>query len=293
MNIHFSNRFILSLCMASFLLTACNDDEKKATDQLQLAQTLYTNGNLNQAKLEIDNIRQSFPKEYKIIRQGNQLMRRIELAEQERNIAYCDSLSKAYTEKIDSLTQGFILEKDPEYDEIGHWIYQTQTIEKNFNQTYLRATVDEKGNIALASVYHGTYPLKHQAVRATTGDGEYTETNTIPQDGANNYTFQDGGLYSEIVTFKNGSDNGLIQFICADLDSKIKVTLLASGKDKHKYILSKENIKAIKASYNLAAVLTEIEKMKSEIDLAKVKIDYLKNKIAEADSITLLRESKK
>lgn len=279
-------KYLIAIVLPTLLLfvtISCNQDRKKATEQLDLARKLYEQGNINQAKLEVDNIRLFYPKEYKIIKQGNRLMREIELSEQSRNIAFCDSLIQANENKLDSLTQGFILEKDPEYDTVGRWIYKTQTIERNIDRTYLRINVDEQGNIALASVYRGSSPIKHTTIKVSLPDGEYAETIEIAEDGANNYTFQDGGRYNEIVTFKNGKDNGVINFISTYTDSKIKVELI--GKKHYTFILSKEDKEAILATYNLAVNLSETTRLKQEIELAKAKTKYLQKKINEADSI--------
>lgn len=276
-------KFIVLLTLCLSLLFACTNPDKKALEQLEIARALYESNNFNQAKLEVDNIRNFYPKAYKVIKQGNRLMRDIELKEQQRTIGYCDSTLKIKESEVAPLTEGFILEKDTAYEEVGNWVYKTQVIEKNVNRCYLRTTVNEKGKIALSSIYRGSGPLKHSAIKVEGQGGEFANTLTVAEDGANNYTFNDGGVYNEIVTYKNGTDNGVIGFINNNQNQTLKVTFI--GKRNLTTTLSKEDKMALEKSFNLAATLSDIELMKKEIKIAQVKIEYLTKKNIESDSL--------
>ncbi|MDD4822252.1 MAG: hypothetical protein PHI48_06815 [Bacteroidales bacterium] len=272
---------LLTLCIS--LLFACSNSDKKANEQLEIARALYESNDLNQAKLEVDNIRNFYPKAYKVIKRGNRLMRDIELKEQRRTVAYCDSTLKIKESEVAPLTEGFILEKDTAYEEVGNWVYKTQVIEKNVNRNYLRTTVNEKGKIVLSSIYRGSAPLKHSSVKIEGTSGEFAKTLTVAEDGANNYTFNDGGVYNEIVTYKNGTDNGVINFINNNQNQTLKVTFI--GKRNLKTTLSKEDKIALEKSFNLAATLSDIERMKKEIKMAQAKIEFLTKKNMESDSL--------
>ncbi len=277
-------KFIVLLTLCLSLLFACTNPDKKALEQLEIARALYESNNFNQAKLEVDNIRNFYPKAYNVIKQGNRLMRDIELKEQQRTIGYCDSTLKIKESEVTPLTEGFILEKDTAYEEVGNWVYKTQVIEKNVNRCYLRTTVNEKGKIALSSIYRGSGPLKHSAIKVEGQGGEFANTLTMAEDGANNYTFNDGGVYNEIVTYKNGTDNGVISFINNNQNQTLKVTFI--GKRNLTTTLSKEDKIALEKSFNLAATLSDIELMKKEIKIAQVKIEYLTKKNIESDSLS-------
>lgn len=277
-------KIILPLTLCLSLLFACSHSDQKAKEQLEIARAFYESNDLNQAKMEVDNIRNFYPKAYKVIKQGNRLMRDIELKEQQRTIAYCDSTLKIKESEVPSLTEGFMLEKDTAYEEVGNWVYKTQVIEKNVSRNYLRTTVDEKGKIALSSIYRGSSPLKHSSIKVEGASGEFANTQTVAEDGANNYTFNDGGIYNEIVTYKNGTDNGVINFINANQSQALKVTFI--GKKNLKMTLSKEDKIALEKSFNLAATLSDIERMKKEIKMAQAKIELLTKRNIESDSIS-------
>jgi len=277
-------KIILPLTLCLSLLFACSHSDQKAKEQLEIARAFYESNDLNQAKMEVDNIRNFYPKAYKVIKQGNRLMRDIELKEQRRTIAYCDSTLKIKESEVAPLTEGFILEKDTAYEKVGNWVYKTQVIEKNVSRSYLRTSVDEKGKIALSSIYRGSSPLKHSSVKVEGESGEFANTLTVAEDGANNYTFNDGGVYNEIVTYKNGADNGVISFINNNQNQSLKVTFI--GKRNLKTTLSKEDKIALEKSFNLAATLSDIERMKKEIKMAQAKIEFLTKKNSESDSLT-------
>ena len=136
------------------LLVACNGDGKKAEERLASANRLFAAGELASAKMEIDSIRVLYPKEFKVLKKGLKLMREVEMAEQVRTIAFCDSMIPIRIAELEPLTKGFVYEKDSVYDEIGRYVWKGQTIEKNVERCYIRAGVDEKGEMYLARRFH-------------------------------------------------------------------------------------------------------------------------------------------
>lgn len=80
------------LLMIFFLcFVACRPDEN-ARSHLEQAQNLYENAQYGSAKQTLDELRTHSPKAYEIQKEALQLMRKIELKEQERNLWFCDSL---------------------------------------------------------------------------------------------------------------------------------------------------------------------------------------------------------
>ena len=267
--------------IAAFLIACtagCDSTEKEAGKLLRKAETSYTAGNLLTAKQQIDSIRTLYPKAYRVLRDGLQLMRRIEITEQERTIALCDSLLPLRRAAVDSLKGNFILEKDTAYNETGTYVYKTQTVERNLQRCYVRSQVSEKGEMLLASVYYGQKPLNHTSLRLSTPDGTYVETPAVPYDGGNNYRFEDLGMTTEVVTYRADQAKNAVQFICANPEERIK----AEYKGGKPYIIYLSDIdkKAICATYRLAAVLNDIENMQQETEKSRKKLEYLQKKLA-------------
>lgn len=267
--------FLIALSIL-FLLSACNNEEKHAQELLTKADEFYSLNDFVSAKQLLDSLKASFPKEVAILREGLGLKRKIELKEQERNLVYADSILKARENEAETLKKNFLFEKDPEYDEIGKFISQQQMLEKNLQRSYLRTGVNERGEMYMASVYHGK-AIGHTKIKVSKPDGQFTETMNIPRDGSTNYSFIDGGVTTEIVTYQNGKDNGVILFICDNYKEKLKIEYI--GERNFNMQIREQDKKAMLEIRDLAVVLSDIEYFKKEIEKSKERIEYLTDKL--------------
>lgn len=260
-------------------ITACSGNAKKAQEILDSARVSYEAGALNKAKVQIDSMRNAFPKEFDAIKQGLQLMREIELKENERTLVYTDSLLKVREVEAAELEKAFVFEKDPQYEELGNYIFKGMNVERNIERCYIRTGVNEYGEMYIASVYYGKGNINHTGIKVEIKDGSNAETVSIPYDGGTNYRFSDNGSQSEIVTYKKGNDNGVISFIDHYKDDRIKVSY--TGGKPYVIYLDDFSKKAISKTYELATVLTDITRLKQENKVATGKIEFLQKRINE------------
>ncbi|GAB1359829.1 hypothetical protein MASR1M31_16180 [Porphyromonadaceae bacterium] len=273
-------KLLLYLSCALFVVSCTN--EKAARKRLALAEEIFQTGELNSAKLHIDSIKILYPKEFGVQREGLTLMRKIELIEQQRNIHYCDSMLQVRLAEVEPLKKPLVLQKDTAYEEIGTWVSRFQTVERNIKRSYIRSGVNEMGEMYIASVFYGKGALNHTGIRVSVGD-ETVETEIIPYDGGSNYRFTDLGMTSEIVTYKRPKDNGVIDLICRNADKRIKVQY--TGGKPYTLYMDDQAKKAIKDIYELAIVLTDIERLKKEILVSTARIEYLNSKLTSKESI--------
>ena len=205
---------ILTLCcMAALLMAAACSHEKEARAELDRARALYESQQYPAARNAIDTLRMRYPKELAVMKEALQLMRLVDRGECERNIAYCDSLIPVREKEVETLKQGFVLERDARYEDVGRYVRPEHAVERNIGRSYLRCGVNEQGEIFLASVYSGTAPINHTGLKITAPDGTYAVTAEIPYDGGVNYRFRDDGRTTEVVTY--AGDNGIdaIRFV--------------------------------------------------------------------------------
>ena len=226
----------------------------------------------------IDSIRILYPKEFKVIREGLTLMRQVEQKEAERNLAFCDSLIPVKQQELEGLKKGFNFEKDSAYNEIGNYVSKQQTIERNIQRCYIRSGVNEKGEMYLASVYFGGKPINHTGIKLSTQDGLFAETPAIPYDGGLNYHFKDLGNTTEVVTYQGEKCEDAVKFIFTHKGERIKVEY-TGGKPYILYIADADK-KAIASTYELAVVLSDIEKLTKEKEKATKKLAYLEKKLS-------------
>ena len=274
-------RIYLLFFLIAVVAAGCGSENDAAEARYAAAQQLFQAGQWAEAKQELDSLKALYPKQVGALRKGLTLMRTIEMSEQERNFAYCDSLLTVKLDEAQALSKNFVLEKDEEYQEIGQWVYKNQRIERNVERSYLRSNVSEKGEFALVSVYFGRGAINHHALKVSVNSGNFAETAGVQRDGGNNYTFTDNGNVSEIVSYFTEKDGGATAFIDQHPKERIKIEYLADGKAKHAIILADGDRKAITETFGYAAVLSDIEHLKRELEKAKSRIEYLKVKLSD------------
>ncbi len=258
-------------------LTACSAMKDVGPDDyLDKAKEYVKTQQYQSAKLYIDSVKILFPKEYDKIKEGISIMREVNVEEQKRTLAFCDSMLKVRQNELPSVTKEFSFQKDVQFESIGHYVPKSQLSENNFGRTYLQSKVDEKGRLVLTSYYNGPRALNHTRIKVSTTNGLFAESLTVPQDGALNYAFKDGGRQYEMMRLTNKTENGLVDFILLHKDMRLSVELF--GDKNHFYVLSQQDKTALKASTDLSAILTDINRLLNEIRLAQAKIDYLYSK---------------
>ena len=268
-------KYLLGLVFVS-LMTSCGNSGEEAKARLAKAQAMYENNELFAAKNEIDSIRTLYPKEFDVLKETLSLMRLVETKENERTIAFCDSLLPVKQQELEVLKKDFILEKDSLYEETGNYIWKQQIIEKNINRSYVRSGVNEKGEMYLASVYFGGSPINHTSMKLSTKDGMFAETDIVPYDGGLNYRFKDLGNTTEVVTYKAEKGEEAIKFISSNEKERIKVEY--TGGKPYTIYLADGDKKAIVTTYAFAIVLSDINRMTKEKEKSERRLAYLKQK---------------
>ena len=257
---------------------SCNQNKEKALSYINKAQNLYENAEYGSAKQVLDELKITYPKEVFVQKEALNLMRKIEVGEQTRNLAFCDSMIIVLQTEINSLKSSFLFEKS-EYDTSGRYIDKNYNPQPGHASKYMKIQVNESGDLVLTSVYQGT-PIKHNQIKVSIPSGEFAETETIPFDGGNNYSFTDLGITYELVTFQKGRDNGVAQFIYNFADKKITLEYLGEKKTSS-YVLSEKEKKTLINSVNFAVALKELSQFQIEKEKSEKRLEYLKGKYVE------------
>ena len=270
-------KFGIGLLFIAVLVVSCGEG-KEAQKRLDEAKVLYENKQFAAAKIALDSINILYPKEIEARKEALTLMRLTERGESEQNIAFCDSLMPIRINELENLKKGFVFEKDPEYDDIGNFIWRTMTIERNVERSYIRCGVNEDGEMYITSLYFGGSPINHTGLKFSTNNNMFAETPAIAYDGGVNYRFKDNGNTSEVVTYKGDNCKEVANFISI-IDEKLRVKAEYTGGKPYSLYLSDNDKKAIKATYELASVLSEITAMKKEKEKAEKKIMLIDEKL--------------
>lgn len=272
-----TRKTILSACVAGMLL-ACSGVEKQAEGKLAAARAAYEQGDYASAKLLIDSIKILYPKAFGARRAGNRLLMEVELGEQERNMAYIDSMTAVKQAQLDSMLAGYVLEKDTAYQQVGRYLHPLQVVERNLHRSYLRFQVDERGALSMTSVYCGSAPIHHSAVRVTAPDGTYAET----PPSQDSYETTVLGEYIEKADYTQGNDGDVIGFICLNSGKSLRVTY--RGDRTYHTQLQPSDRQAAVAVSQLAGVLSAMNEMRGKREEASLKAAFIKAKMEQPQS---------
>ena len=252
-------KIILAAATLAFLLSGCNSDSKNAGKLFQRAELAFAAGDYNLARLQIDSIRTYYPKAVDVRKAGIHLMQLIDLQDQHKTLAYLDSMMTVKQAELDSIKGNFVLEKDTAYQEIGNYFYPSQVVEKNIGRSFLRAQVNELGEMSLTSIYCAGGNIHHTAVKVSANDDTFAETPA----STDSYETTDLGRAIEKADYKVGNDGGVAAYIAANKDKK-SLKLEFIGDRNYKTTMYANDIKAITEVRNLARNLAEKEKIRKD-----------------------------
>lgn len=269
----FHLRFIF-LFLLSFAFFSCSGEKKDAKTYLEEAETAYKKSNYTLAKLKIDSIKILFPKSFDEINAGFALMQKVRLSENRRNIIYCDSMLREQYNLLNEMITKFDFVRDDRYQEFGEYYPKIYPHKSSLNQNGLRSGVGEKGDLFIESVLSGS-AVKHHKIKVTAGDGSFAESLAVTSDGLN-YRFQTLDKSYEIVRFTGSNENGVARFIYTFQNDPISVEFI--GKKTISVTLTKAAKQGIAHSFELSALLMNIEQFKFEKGKSETLIRYLESK---------------
>lgn len=262
-----------SFLLIVFLVSCGPKNAELAQNKFNHAEKLYSEKNFNDAKLSIDSIIEFFPNEVEFVTRGKDLLRKITIEEQNQNLVFLDSLLDVKEKELEPLMKNFIESSD--YGAKKILIHKRQKPENSYGRTYLRAHLDYDGNFFISSRFTSTNRIYHNQIKVYfSGNSAISEK--IPEDGFKNRHFEDGENHWEVINFKEGADNGIIDFIAANSDQSLKVQFI--GKKHHYILMEKFDKEAIRDGYEISFVIKEVKKVKEEIKKANDELKRLNSK---------------
>lgn len=267
----------LLLCGTLLSVSSCDSTNKQAEAKLAEAQEAYQAGDYEQAKTLTDSIKVLFPKAYDVRHRSNRLIQDIELAAEQRNVAWLDSVIRAKQDSLSLMKSRFTLEKDTAYQQTGNYFAPSQVVEKNLHRSYLRFQTDETGKLSMTSIYCGSSNIHHTSVRVTAPDGSYAETPA----SSDSYETTDMSEHIEKADYKYGEDGGVIDFICMNRDKNLKVTF--KGDRQYSTLMSAADRNAAADISSLSRLLADITRANKMREESTLKIRFIERKISERD----------
>lgn len=266
----------MTLCFL-LLVSSCDNRSKTAEALYKEAETKYEQGDYNAAKLLIDSIKTSCPKAFDTRKKSIGLMQRIELAEQDKSMAFLDSLESVELVRLGQIKDEYKYLIDVDYQDVGIFVVPEQDLSRNVNRTMLYATVDDNGVMKLTSILCGS-AIDHHVLKVVL-NADNTFASTAQSDMF--YTSTHLGLVTEKAEFEVGrTDNGVVDFIIANAGKPM--TVVCEGKRSVKRQLSRQETNAVVKIKELADVLGHLYTIKEQKKEATNKINFIKARMSES-----------
>ncbi len=265
---------LLSVWLLLLFLLSCGNRGSGARAYLEEAGRAYESGNYELAKLKIDSIKILFPEAFDEINAGFDLMQEIRMAENQRNISYCDSMLQQHYAVLNEMLLLFDYVRDSRYQEFGEYYPKVYPHRSSLNRNGLRSGVRENGELFIESVLSGN-AIQHHQIRVTAADGSFAETGIVTADGLN-YRFSTLDRSYEIVRFSGRDGNGVAAYIHTYSDRPLTVHFI--GNRTISVPLTDAAKKGISQSFELSTLLLDIEGLKFEKERSEVLIRYLESR---------------
>ena len=193
----------------------------------------------------------------------------INLVQQERTMAYTDSMLQLQMPVADSLLSRFKYVKNEKYEDHGHYICRDLESSGLGQRIYLQAYVTDNMKTVVRSFYYGSRKLEHETVILSAEE----VTNTF---SGHCHAYDAEGNH-EIMTLNDEDAVNLLKFVATYADSEIKVTL--SGKGKYAYNIMEKDKAALVETLRLQTVMSDIKNLEAQHRQASLQVEKYKKRL--------------
>ncbi len=240
-------KIIAGILFLTIFFSCGKSYKERAAEKLNLAVGICEKGDTLTALQYLDSIQVFFPEAFESVGKAREMSKKL-LSE----IIYRkqDQLDRVNGE-IAELDKLFVKEKT-EYDRYTQYIHKRQNVERRWDQSFIQLHLDERGELYISSNYYGAEWLNHVGLRVYDGVFQ-AKTDSVALDDLYNHHSEFMNTHWEKVSYKNGKDNGVIQFIADHAARNLKAVFL--GKRMYYIVLEQYDKQAVKDALALSNAL--------------------------------------
>ena len=260
------NAFIYMMLLLVVGLTACGpSDEDRANARLSQAKLLLQKQDTTAALLQLDSISALFPEAVYAVNAAKNTAKELRFEILQRKENELDTLQV----RIAEMEKDFVKEKT-EFDRYTQYIHKRQTFKRAWDRSYIQIHLDERGELYLSSNYHGDHWLNHTGLRVY-DSGDDAKTEKIPIGSPDNHRSDFMEAKWEKVSYRNGKDNGVIEFIANNTDRNLKAVFL--GDEYYYIILETYDKEAVRAALQLSKGIKKRSQLQREIAVLQKRLN--------------------
>lgn len=263
--------FLMALAVAAGFAGCRPSDEQRARTLIDSAQLMVDGGRWQQARLLLDSVHRSCPREVEQRRVAKALSDSITYLEAQQTLAYSDSLLNTLLPQADALMRQFRYEKNADYEDHGRYVHRLLTTAGNTSRNFLQAYVRDDRETIVKSYYFGSRRIGQQSVTLTADD-------VVGRFAGSNHAFQAEGWH-EIMTLENDNALQLLNFISAHASARIRVQ--GEGENTASawvYYLTDKEKTALSQTYQLGFLMKDIALLERTIRVANAQIEHYQNR---------------
>lgn len=258
-------KIVAGILFVAVLFSCGKSYRQRAAEKFDLAVGFCEKGDSVTALQYLDSIPVLFPEAFETVSKAKELNKKINSEIVFRKQDQLDQVKS----KLQELEKLFDTEKT-EYDRFTQYIHKRQNSERRWNQSFIQLHLDERGELYISSNYYGETWLNHVGLRVYDGIFQ-AKTDSVLLDDPNNHHSEFMNTHWEKVSYKNGKDNGVIQFIADNTDRNLKAVFL--GKRMYYIVLEQYDKQAVKDALELATALKSKSKLEGEIKALQKKVN--------------------
>lgn len=241
-------RMVAAVLIVS-MLYSCNAGKEEVTAEGLLAHAReIEKSNPQGALLALDSIHELFRREVKVRRAADTVMWRIQVTQAKQSLPYVEEGLEEMSSKIEECGKGFSYSRDERYQDLGVWEHKKFRTENNTARNYLKASVNDHGEITLTSFYTGK-ECEHTSITVSVGgfDKSFNDLEDVT-------SFSHLGEFHEFISVSDDVENGVTSFI-ANGEGEAVVTL--GGEKPTTYKISDKDREAFREVNELAVMLRD------------------------------------
>ncbi len=257
-------KIVVGILFLAVFFSCGKSYKKRAAEKLDLAISICEKGDSLASLQQLDSIRILFPEAFESAEKAKEMSKKIYSEILYRKQDQLDLIKASLTE----LEKPFETEKT-EYDRFTQYNYKSQKFDRRWDKSFIQVHLDERGELYISSNYYGSEWLNHVALRVYDGVFQ-AKTDSVALDDVNNHHSEFMNTHWEKVSYKNGKDNGVIQFIADNADRNLKAVFL--GKRMYFIVLEQYDKKAVQDALMLSNALKikiqlagEIKELQSKV----------------------------
>lgn len=247
---------------------ACTSSEQKTARALiSEAQASITEQHYEQALSLLDSLNKTYPSLVDERKQALDLSREVRLLQSQRDSMFLAPLIDSLVVKETKVLELFEVVRDETIQDHAITRYKGYNPTQEPKSSFLDVYFNNLGELELVAGTSGRpAPGSESVIIRNKASDTFVTSDTIPYDGGTNYRYEIDGRTYERITFTLDNAERLAAFVASMSEgSKLQVELVNAKGKKQTFILSAGAVKAIKASYELHRIKTELKNSRDQL----------------------------